>query len=70
MSVLFITMIWRVWLFGTFLLAANSLARFVFNMNRAEGKRLACAIPLIAVWPLALFAPKGRAVLFKRLKKL
>lgn len=70
MTLVFMIIAWRVWLVGAALLFLNSLSRLVFNPSLVEFKGLALAIPLIVVWPLALFAPKGRAMLLKRVKKL
>lgn len=68
MSIILIILVWRLWLVGTILLFLNSITTWLFNPNKKTFKAFLMSIPFIAVWPLAVFSPNGRKIIFKRIK--
>lgn len=48
----------------------NSISGLMFRFTWSELKATLKSVSFIFVWPLAIWSPGGRAILFKRLTKL
>jgi hypothetical protein len=70
MSLFYIVMAWRIWIVVAAVLFLNPLASFAFGPSKTSFCNLLKSLPFILIWPLAVFAPAGRAVLFKRFQQL
>lgn len=67
---IFIILMWRAYMLVAAIIFLNSVSMVVFNPTWGRFKRALLGMPLVLVWPIALFSKQGRAVLFNRSKEL
>lgn len=60
----------ELWMSGMVLLFLMKISELIFKNKFKKFGEFIGAIPLIITWPLTLFSPKGRTILFSALKKL
>lgn len=68
MGLILITMVWRIWLIVTIFLFLNSMTTWLFRPTNKTLKYFFMSLPFIAVWPLAVFSPNGRKIIFRKIK--
>lgn len=66
---------WRIYSFFAIVLIINVIARVifhddVFDDNEKDNMRVGKTLAFIPIWPLAIFSPHGRQVIFMRVNKL
>jgi hypothetical protein len=60
----------RLWAWGCVLAVLNSISQFAFSPRMKRIGRTIHSIAVCPIWPLALFSPEGRDVLFNRIQEL
>ena len=60
----------RIYALGGFLLTFNMLSQMVFNSDEKYAPQFRKTLIFIVVWPLAIFSPSGRRVIFSQIEKL
>lgn len=70
MAIEILRIFYSVWIFGIIVFLLNAIANSLFSKCSRRISLFLFSIPFMLIWPLALFSPNGRKILFLKIEKL